>query len=91
MGIIQDTIGCSKNRKGKQLDQINKREIGPKKITVENTNRRSKNKEKARRYTSTHGALRKKKHTQRKWRKKNCNEIIEKKLEHCFRLYYKCV
>lgn len=45
MGIIQDTIGCSKNRKGKQLDQINKKEIGPKKITVENTNRRSKNKE----------------------------------------------
>lgn len=90
MGIIQDTIGGSKNRKGKQLDQINKREIGPKKITVENTNRRSKNKEKARRYTRTHDALRKK-NTQRKWRKKNCNEIIEKKLEHCFRLYYKCV
>lgn len=64
MGIIQDTIGGSKNRKGKQLDQINKREIGPKKITVENTNRRSKNKEKARRYTRTHGAQKKKTHTQ---------------------------
>lgn len=81
MGIIQDTIGCSKNRKGKQLDQINKKEIGPKKITVENTNRRSKNKERQDEI--------------KKVRKKNIteknNEIIEKKLEHCFRLYYKCV